>query len=142
MAELTQMNEEIKEAEALKDDNQKERIRILKSNRRIHSQALQNELFKHYNFLNKNGESKSLNELFKAASYKNPPSGAGECAGPKLLQFAFQHQMKPLAIAEFWWGQSPKSEQWKHAHFYPCCKEKCQPILMHMLDGLDYEMPI
>lgn len=142
MEELSRMNEEIKKAEALKEDDQKGRISILKIARRIHSKALQNELFNHYNFLNQKGEEKSLNQIFKAASYKNPPAGAGECAGPKLLQYAFQHQMKPLAIAEFWWGQSPKSAQWKHNNYYPCCKEKCEPILAHMLDGLDYEMQI
>lgn len=137
MAELSRMNEEIKKAEALKQDDQKERIIELRKVRKIHSNSLQNELFNHYNFLNNRGEEKSLNEIFKAASYKNPPAGAGECAGPKLLQYAFQHRMKPLAIAEFWWGQSPKSAQWKHTNYYPCCKEKCEPILAHMLDGID-----
>ena len=82
------------------------------------------------------GEEKSLVDLFAIAGYKNPPAGAGECAGPKLLQYAFQHQLKPLAIAEFWWGLSPKSEQWKHKQFYACCKEKCEPILAHMLEGI------
>jgi tRNA pseudouridine32 synthase/23S rRNA pseudouridine746 synthase len=139
MTELTRMNEEIKKAEASKEDNQKEKIRTLKTVRKNHSLALQNELFKHYNFLNQRGESKSLKEIFSDASYKNPPAGAGECAGPKLLQYAFQHQMKPLAIAEFWWGQSPKSVQWKHKNYYPCCKEKCEPILAHMLDGIVYK---
>lgn len=136
MAELSRMNEEIKKAELSKADAQKERISHLKIARRIHSKSLQNKLFNQYNFLNHKGEEKSLNQIFKAASYKNPPAGAGECAGPKLLQYAFQHQMKPLAMAEFWWGQSPKSEQWKHRHYYPCCREKCEPILAHMLEGL------
>jgi len=136
MSELTRMNNEIKKVEATKEDNQKERIRMLKTVRRNHSYALQSELFKHYNFLNQRGESKSLKEIFNDALYKNPPAGAGECAGPKLLQYAFQQQMKPLAIAEFWWGQSPKSVQWKHKNYYPCCKEKCVPILAHMLDGI------
>lgn len=136
MTELTHMNDEINKAEALKDDHQKEKIRILKALRKSHSNALQNELFKHYSFLNQRGEKKSLKEIFSDASYKNPPAGAGECAGPKLLQYAFQHQMKPLAIAEFWWGQSPKSVQWKHKNYYPCCKQKCEPILAHMLYGI------
>ncbi len=142
MAELSRINEEIKKAETIKDEDQKESISILKIARRIHSKALQNELFNNYNFLNQKGEEKSLNQIFKAASYKNPPAGAGECAGPKLLQYAFQHQMKPLAIAEFWWGQSPKSDQWKHGHYYPCCREKCQPIFAHMLEGLNSDILI
>ena len=73
------------------------------------------------------------------SQYTNPPSGAGECAAPKLLQYAFQNKMKPLAIAEFWWGLSPKSESWKHGHFYPACKEKCEPILAHMLEGVEMD---
>ncbi|MFA6944688.1 MAG: hypothetical protein WC220_02190 [Pedobacter sp.] len=142
MAELSQMNRKIKEEKELRKEGYQERIGLLKLNRRKHSNSLQKELFGHYHFLNQNGEKKSLNELFANASYKNPPAGAGECAGPKLLQYAFQQNMKPLAIAEFWWGQSPKSEQWKHAHYYPCCREKCEPILAHMLDGLDCEIPL
>ncbi|RZK01842.1 MAG: pseudouridylate synthase, partial [Flavobacterium sp.] len=74
-----------------------------------------------------------LNEIFNNAGYKNPPAGAAECAGIKLLQYAFLHHMKPLALGEFWWGKSPKSNTWKHGMFYPCCKEKCEPILKHML---------
>lgn len=136
MTELSRMNEEIKNAEASKEEDQKEQIIMLKTVRKNHSNALQNELFKHYNFLNQRGEKKSLKEIFSDAYYKNPPAGAGECAGPKLLQYAFQHQMKPLAIAEFWWGQSPKSDNWEHRNYYPCCKEKCEPILAHMLDGI------
>jgi tRNA pseudouridine32 synthase/23S rRNA pseudouridine746 synthase len=62
-----------------------------------------------------------------------PPSGAGECAGPRLLQYAFEQNLKPLALAEFWWWQSPKSDFWQHEQFYPACKEKCAPILDFML---------
>jgi len=136
MAELNKMNQEICEEGKLKSEGYLDRISTLKTIRRKHSNGLQMELFNNYHFLNQNGETKSLNELFVKASYKNPPAGAGECAGPKLLQYAFQHKMQPLAIAEFWWGQSPKSAQWKHKSFYPCCKEKCAPILAHMLDGI------
>ncbi len=136
MSELSRMNQEICEETELKKEGYLDRISILKTKRRNHSIRLQKELFSKYHFLNQNGEEKSLNELFAMASYKNPPSGAGECAGPKLLQYAFKHQMKPIALAEFWWGKSPKSEQWKHANYYPCCREKCEPILIHMLAGL------
>jgi tRNA pseudouridine32 synthase/23S rRNA pseudouridine746 synthase len=136
MAELNKMNQVISEENEYKLQGYLDRISILKIRRRKLSNNLQQELFNNYHFLNQHGEEKSLNELFAQASYKNPPAGAGECAGPKLLQYAFQHKMKPIAIAEFWWGQSPKSEQWKHGHYYPCCKEKCEPILVHMLDGI------
>lgn len=140
MSKLSSINKAIKEAEHLKEVNYLEIVRLMKIDRKNHSNALQNELFNQYSFLNKKGETKSLNEIFKAASYKNPPAGAGECAGPKLLQYAFQQQMEPLAIAEFWWGQSPKSAQWKHLNYYPCCKEKCEPILAHMLDGIEFDI--
>lgn len=141
MAELSRINLEIQNTEALQVEGYKVQIDRLKSVRRKHSVSLQYELFNQYIFLNQSGEEKGLIELFKNASYKNPPAGAGECAAPKLLQYAFQQKMKPLAIAEFWWGQSPKSDFWKHGHFYPCCKEKCEPILAHMLNGLDCEIP-
>ena len=136
MAELSRMNGEIKKEKEQQTEGYQNRLEQLKINRRNHSNALQNELFSRYTFLNQKGEEKSLNELFRNASYKNPPAGAGECAGPKLLQYAFIKNMKPLALAEFWWGQSPKSAAWKHGHYYPCCREKCEPILAHMLNGL------
>ena len=139
MEELTRMNLELKQVEALKLIAYQEQILLLKTARRDHSAALQQKIFDAYTFLNRAGDKKSLDAIFKTAAYKNPPSGAGECAAPKLLQYAFQHKMKPIALAEFWWGQSPKSAQWKHGHFYPCCREKCEPILAHMLEGIDTE---
>ncbi|MDB5257522.1 MAG: Pseudouridylate synthase [Chitinophagaceae bacterium] len=139
MTELSRINRKIEELEELKPLAYEEKIINLKSLRKIHSMALQQKLFDSYYFLNRAGEEKSLNEIFAAASYKNPPSGAGECAGPKLLQYAFKEKMRPIALAEFWWGQSPKSDFWKHGHFYPCCQEKCEPILAHMLVGIDQE---
>ncbi len=111
-------------------------IQLLKEKRRIKSSALQQKLFAEYSFLNVLGKRKSLGEIFD----NNPPAGAGECAAPKLLNYAFEHQLKPIAMAEFWWGQSPKSEIRKHKQFYPACKSKCEPILMtHMLKGLHIE---
>ena len=133
MKKLTHMNEDIKKLTAVKSEGTNELLKGLKTKRKEHSVSLQRKLFDHYHFLNHAGKEKSLNDIFKEASRKNPPSGAGECAAPKLLQYAFQHQLKPLALAEFWWGQSPKSEAWKHGHYYPTCSEKCGPILEHML---------
>lgn len=133
MQELTVLNAEIKSLEAQDLKTNEPQIIQLKVERKQHSIALQNKIFDQYHFLNQTGEEKSLIDLFTAAGYKNPPAGAGECAGPKLLQYAFQHQLKPLALSEFWWGLSPKSKKWKHKAFYPCCKEKCEPILAHML---------
>lgn len=108
----------------------------LKNERKERSAALQQALFKQYVFLNKDGKSKSLHEIFNLTALGNPPSAAGECAIPKLLQFAFANGYKPLAMAEFWWGAAPRSEIRKHKHFYPACTSKCKPILAHMLEGM------
>lgn len=132
MQQLNIFIDEIKQLELDNSENQTT-IKQLKATRKLHSVNLQQQIFTHYNFINQKQESKNILAIFKTAKYKNPPAGAGECAGPKLLQYAFQHQLKPLALAEFWWGQSPKSATWKHGHFYACCKEKCEPILAHML---------
>jgi tRNA pseudouridine32 synthase / 23S rRNA pseudouridine746 synthase len=117
----------------------KEEINRLKILRKSKSQALQNIIFDHYEFTNQSGDLKNLRNIFKLALNKRPPSGAGECAAPKLLQYAFTNHLKPIALAEFWWGQSPKSVYWQHGHFYPCCIEKCKPILDFMLQGTPCE---
>ena len=113
-----------------------EQINILKEARKMKSAQLQQRLFDNYSFLNQAGEQKNLGDIFPISEQIQPPAGAGECAAPKLLQYAFLHQMTPLAMAEFWWGKSPNSEIRKHGHFYPACKSKCEPILKHMLKGI------
>lgn len=112
-----------------------DKINELKELRKTKSAQLQQQLFEHYSFLNQSGKRKSLGDIFDG----NPPAGAGECAAPKLLHYAFQNQLKPIAMAEFWWGQSPKSEVRQHQHFYPACTGKCEPILAHMLEGIELE---
>jgi tRNA pseudouridine32 synthase/23S rRNA pseudouridine746 synthase len=111
-------------------------IAELKLQRKTLSADLQNKIFDQYQFLNKELVAKSLRDIFAETALKTPPAGAGECAAPKLLQYAFQQQLTPLAMAEFWWGASPKSEVKKHQQYYPACTGKCQPILKHMLAGL------
>ncbi|WFB49809.1 RluA family pseudouridine synthase [Vibrio coralliilyticus] len=111
-------------------------LNALKEQRKTLSNTLQSKLFDNYRFLNIRGEEKSLNAIFKPTSAPVPPAGAGECAAPKLLHFAFKHGFKPLASAEFWWGVSPKSEVRQHGKFYPSCHSKCFPILGHMLEGM------
>lgn len=111
-------------------------IDLLKNERKERSAALQQQLFEQYVFLNKDGESKSLQDIFSVTAFGKPPAAAGECATPKLLQFAFANGYKPLAMAEFWWGAGPKSEIRKHKQYYPACTGKCKPILAHMLEGM------
>ncbi len=120
------------ESQKLKVENLQAEIEKLKEERKQKSSELQQRLFAEYAFLNQEHKLKSVGEIFD----NNPPAGAGECAAPKLLHYAFKHNLKPIALAEFWWGQSPKSEVRKHKQFYPACRSKCEPILAHMLDGI------
>src|SRR5690606_74201 len=113
-----------------------DQIDRLKTLRKSKSSTLQQQLFDQYQFLNATGQEKSVLAIFQESHQMLPPAGAGECAAPKLLQYAYKHHLKPIAMAEFWWGTSPASEVRKHKHFYPACKSKCDPILSHMLQGL------
>ncbi|MGZ9899197.1 RluA family pseudouridine synthase [Shewanella gaetbuli] len=114
-------------------------INALKKQRKQLSNQLQKKLFSQYKFLNIKGESKDLNDIFNNSPSALPPAGAGECAAPKLLQYAFEQHYQPIAMAEFWWGASPKSEVKQHKNYYPACHSKCRPILAHMLAGLDVD---
>lgn len=120
-------------------DSMLQKIDALKDERRTRSGLLQKRLFDEYRFLNANGEWRSLLSIFHYTDQSTPPAGAGECAAPKLLQYAFLHQLEPIAMAEFWWGASPKSDVRKHRQFYPACRGKCEPILGHMLKGLEVD---
>ena len=112
-------------------------ISSLKEERKTKSNSLQNQLFNQYQFLNKFKQEKGLLEIFSNTVFQQPPAAAGECAAPKLLQYAFQNDLEPICMAEFWWGDSPKSEVRKHGQFYPACTGKCEPILGHMLQGIE-----
>jgi tRNA pseudouridine32 synthase/23S rRNA pseudouridine746 synthase len=114
-------------------------IEELKSERKRRSATLQQKLFDGFLFLNILGEKKGLSSIFEQTVQKTPPAGAGECAAPKLLNHAFVMGYKPVAMAEFWWGTSPKKEIRQHGKYYPACKGKCEPILQHMLKGMSVE---
>jgi tRNA pseudouridine32 synthase/23S rRNA pseudouridine746 synthase len=114
-------------------------IEALKKERKEKSAALQQQLFEQYEFLNIDNKKKSLHAIFSDTVFGKPPAAAGECATPKLLQYAFLHGYKPLAMAEFWWGAPPKSEIRQHRQFYPACTGKCKPILKHMLEGIEVD---
>ncbi|MBK6783393.1 MAG: hypothetical protein IPG79_06245 [Saprospiraceae bacterium] len=109
---------------------------MLKKLRKIKSGELQQFLFKKYSFYNFLGEKNNLHQLFLTSPASTPPSGAGECAAPKLFQYAYLNNIQPVAIAEFWWGISPASEVRRHKTFYTACKSKCLPILGFMLQGI------
>ena len=111
----------------------------LKEERKNRSIALQQWIFQQFKMRNALGEEQDLNDIFAHYAHRNPPAGAGECAAPKLLQYAYLHGYQPLAMAEFWWGNSPKGEIRHHGHYYPSCRHKCEPILGFMLQGLSVE---
>lgn len=102
------------------------------------SARLQDWLFEQYRVLNARGENLSVKEIF-ARRGMVPPGGTGECAAPKLLQHAYLHGMKPLAMGEFWYGASHCSEVREHGRFYPACFGKCGPLLTFMTEGLEME---
>lgn len=86
-----------------------------------------------YRFANARGECRSLRDLFAPGE---PPGGAGDCAGPKLLAHAYRLGVRPLALAEVWWGAPPSAGDRHAGSYYPACRGKCAPILAHMLLGL------
>ncbi len=133
MTDLTQMGHKIAQLEKDRLKGFETEVSSLKAERKAKSIDIQQELFGQYHFMNKAGKWKSLFEIFDDFGGRKPASGAGECAAPKLLQYAYTNKMKPLAIAEFWWGKSNKSEDRKHGEFYPSCNDKCRPILGYML---------
>ena len=111
------------------------------------SQELQTWLFHQYQLLNGRGEVKDLVEVWQGyhcsarirSRYPLPPGGTGDCCAPKLLQYAYLHHLEPVCMAEFWWGDSPRSLIRHHGHFYPACRGKCKPVLTWMLQGLDVD---
>lgn len=119
--------------------NWEKQIQELKTERKVRSAALQQQLFEQFRMLNYRGEVITLCDIFEQTVHKTPPAGAGECAAPKMLQQAYLHHWKPIAMAEFWWGNSPRNEVRHHGYYYPACKGKCEPILRHMLQGLEVE---
>lgn len=114
-----------------------EEITILRELRKKLSLDHQDWIFSHYNLLNANGDFKNVVSIFEDLHLGIPPSSTGDCAAPKLLQHAFENNLTPIALAEFWWGKSSPSQVRKHGEFYPACRSKCEPILGHMLQGLE-----
>lgn len=157
-AELRRLKKSLSEKTALETgfEDYQENILRLKQLRKQLSDALQQWLFSQFRMLNQEGESKDLLEIFRDEALKEypqaaiatsriaalkmvPPAGSGECCEPKLLQYAYQHGYKPLQMAMFWWGESPKEEIRHHLQFYPACNGKCKPILHWMLPTSTFE---
>lgn len=111
------------------------------------SQDLQSWLFHQYQLLNARGESKDLVDIWQSyysrpklqRKFPLPPGGTGDCCAPKLLQYAYQQGLRPVCMAEFWWGQPTKEELRRHLNYYPACRGKCKPILTWMLQGLEVD---
>ena len=126
---------------------QKEREISLSAEHKEMSQELQLWLFRQYRMLNAKGEERNLVEIWRdyhkspkiQKKYPLPPGGTGDCCAPKLLQYAYKNNLKPICMAEFWWGPSPQSEIRHHGEFYPACRGKCKPVLTWMMQGLDVD---
>ena len=109
-------------------------ISELKNRRHRLSDSLQRWLFSQFILQNADGESRSVLDIFSYYNSQLPPAGTGECCAPKLINYAFVNNMKPLALAEFWFGESPRGELRRHGGFYEPCKSKCRPLLAWMLN--------
>lgn len=114
-------------------------INALKAKRKAMSEKLQNELFRLFVVRNARGESIDVATIFERRLHRLPPGGTGECCAPKLLQYAFLHDLMPVCMAEFWVGESPQGEVRHHGHYYPACRSKCMPLMEFMLQGLEVE---
>lgn len=111
----------------------------LRERRKMLSESLQQRLFEMYVVSNARGERNDVLAIFRAGGLGLPPAGTGECAAPKLLNFAYQHRLKPMCMGEFWVGRSPESSVRHTGNFYPACRSKCRPLLSFMLQGLEVE---
>ena len=136
-AELRRRRKAMEQADSTLNTQHSTFLKSLQRKRKQMSDELQRWLFSCYRMLNAKGEERDLIDIFREYTHAMPPAGAGDCCAPKLLQYAYQHHLRPVCMAEFWWGESPASEIRHHLHYYPACRSKCLPILTHMLKGLD-----
>lgn len=120
-------------------DEHSQRISALRQQRRKMSDSLQEWLFRRYEMLDAQGIRTNLLTIFSHTPQGIPPAGTGDCCAPKLLQYAFIHHLRPVCMAEFWWGRSPKNELRRRGQFYPACSGKCKPLLGYMLRGMDMD---
>ena len=136
-AELRRRRKAMEQADSTLHIQHSTFLKSLQRKRKQMSDELQRWLFSAYRMLNAEGEERDLIDIFREYTHAMPPAGAGDCCAPKLLQYAYLHHLRPVCMAEFWWGESPASEIRHHLHYYPACRSKCLPILTHMLKGLD-----
>ena len=136
-AELRRRRKAMEQADSTLNTQHSTLLKSLQRKRKQMSDELQRWLFSAYRMLNAKGEERDLIDIFREYTHAMPPAGAGDCCAPKLLQYAYLHHLRPVCMAEFWWGESPASEIRHHLHYYPACRSKCLPILTHMLKGLN-----
>jgi tRNA pseudouridine32 synthase / 23S rRNA pseudouridine746 synthase len=140
MVQLSQYSAAIDELRQAVEANQDVPEELTKAieRRKQFSQALHAKFYNSFVFINTNGEYRSLYDIFRHTNKRNPPAGAGECAAPKLYQYALINKLQPIALAEFYWGAPITTDSCLHGQYYPCCHDKCLPILQYMLHSLLY----
>lgn len=112
-------------------------IDAMKNARAVESDSLQRWIFDQYVVMNAEGRQMSVNGIFSRKGI-TAPGGTGDCAAPKLLDYAFRNGCQPLAMGEFWYGKASQTAVRVHGHFYPSCTSKCGPLLNYMLEGTEY----
>ncbi len=133
MHQIESLSRQIDVAELTDSEADRNAVQQIKAERAHRSARLQRWLFSRFKVSDSRGRSRSIRDIFIDSVHRDPPSGAGECAAPKMLHYAFTHSLRPIAMGEFWWGNSPKGLIRRHLHFYPACHAKCRPLLDYML---------
>lgn len=110
------------------------RYKDLFDQRRSISRTLMEEIQSLYFFHNFRGERRGLRDAYALPG--SIPGGVGECCAPKLLNHAARLGLRPVGIAEFYWGVATPSGGRQSGEFYPCCETRCRPILGFLLCGV------
>ena len=106
----------------------------LKKERTLLTDESLRNVFSLYTFTRFDGKKITLNEIIQAHDGKLPPTGTGDCCAPKLLSYAFEHNLTPISMDEVFYGRDTKNKT--NGTSYPPCDERCGYILPYIL-GLE-----
>lgn len=91
-------------------------------------------VFELYSFTRWDGKKITLPQIISEHSNHLPPTGTGDCCAPKLLSYAFEHNLQPVSMDEVFYGTNSKNKI--NGVSYPPCDERCGYILPYIL-GLE-----